>query len=121
LTVHVPLNLSRRGGRKLIVSPDGAIALPYRQTRIDSTLVKALARAYRWQRLIENGTYTSIAEIAKAEHINDSYVSRLMRLTLLAPDIVEAIVDGRSSPAMTLDQMVKPHPAQWQAQRSVLG
>jgi hypothetical protein len=118
LTIHVPLKLHRRGGRKLIVSPDGIIALPLR-ARIDSTLVKALARAFRWQKLLENGTYASIAEIARVEQINDSYVGRLLRLTLLAPEIVEAILDGRQPAGLPIDTLLKPMPVEWERQRKL--
>jgi hypothetical protein len=120
LTVHVPLKLHRRGGRKVIVSPEGAIDFPRRRARIDNTLVKALARAYRWQRLIENGTYASIAEIAKAEQINDSYVTRLMRLTLLAPDIVEALLDGRQVQGAQIEMLPRRVPTEWQKQREIV-
>jgi hypothetical protein len=118
--VHVPLKLHKRGGRKLVISPDGVITLP-RRTRIDNTLVKALARAYRWQTLIENGTYASIAEIARAEQINDSYVSRLLRLTLLAPEIVEAILDGMQVAGLHIDALLKPMPVEWEKQKVTLG
>jgi hypothetical protein len=120
LTVHFPLALHRRRGRKLVVSPDGVIELT-RRPRIDNTLVKALARAHRWQRLLENGTYASIAEIAKAEQINDSYISRLMRLTLLAPEIVDAILDGRQPAGLQIDALLKPMPVEWVKQRELTG
>ena len=96
LTVHVPMAFRRRGGRKLIVSPDGA-ALPAISPRqnIDNVLVKALARAFRWQKLLDRGVYTSIKEIAAKEKDDPSYVGDVLRLTLLAPDIVEMILDGR--------------------------
>jgi hypothetical protein len=120
LTVRVPLILQRRGGRKLVVSPDGVIGLP-RRPKTDGPLVRTLARAHRWQRLLENGTYASVAEIANAEKINDSYVSRLMRLTLLAPDIVESILDGQEWSGFQVDALVKPMPIEWVKQRSLLG
>jgi hypothetical protein len=88
-----------------------------RRAQIDNTLVKALARAFRWQKLIENGTYASIAEIARAEEINDSYVSRLLRLTLLAPEIVESILDGRQVPGIQIETVLKPMPVEWGKQR----
>ena len=116
LTVRIPLKLHKRGGRKLVVSPDGVVTIP-RGARIDNTLVKALARAYRWQKLIENGTYASIAEIARAEQINDSYVSRLLRLTLLAPDILQAILDGRQVVGLQIEALFKPMPVEWERQR----
>ena len=84
-----------RGGRKLVVSPDGVPVWAESRSRIDDTLVKALARAFRWRKLLETGVHGTVDEIARAEGINPSYVGRILRLTLLAPDIVEAILDGR--------------------------
>src|SRR2546430_617815 len=84
---------------------------------IDSTLVKALARAHRWKHLIESGKYGSVGELAASEKINESYVCRVLRLTLLAPDIVEAILDGRQNKAWQLEQMLVPFPMEWSAQR----
>lgn len=94
LTVRVPMNIRKRGGRKVVIAPHGAVLNPP-SPRVDSTLVKAIARAYRWQRLLEEGTYASIRDLAAAERISATYISRLLRLTLLAPDIVEAVLDGR--------------------------
>jgi hypothetical protein len=68
----------------------------------DNAMVKAIARAFRWRGLLEKGAHATIAEIAAAEKINESYVGRILRLTLLAPDIIEAILDGRQPTAMTL-------------------
>jgi hypothetical protein len=86
-------------------------------TTADTTLVKALARAFRWRRMLETGRYGTIDELAAAEKINSSYVSRLLRLTLLAPDIVEAILDGRQPDGMTLPGMREPFPVEWGRQR----
>ena len=120
LTVRVPMSLRQRGGRKLVITPDGASGWKLQRTRVDNALVKALARAFRWRKLLETGVYGTIDEIAAAEKINDSYVSRLLRLTLLAPDLVEAILDGRQPTALQLDSLLKPLPAHWQVQRSTL-
>ena len=100
----------QRGGRTLVptlggMAPRGAAAA-------DTTLVKALARAFRWQRMMETGRFATINELAAAEKINSSYVSRLLRLTLLAPDIVEAILDGRQPEAMTLPALMEPFPVE---------
>ena len=116
LTIHVPLKVHRRGGRKLVVTPYGVIGLPVR-LRVDNALVKALARAHRWRTLLENGTYASVAEIAKAEGINDSYVGRVLRLTLLAPDIIEAALDGRKMSNLQIEVLLKPMPIEWVEQR----
>lgn len=119
LTVRVPFALRKRGGRKLVVAPDGA-AWSAPRPRVDNTLVKALARAFRWKRLLESGRFGSLAELAEAERINTSYLSRVLRLTLLAPDIVEAILDGRQPEEMTVDVMLKPFPVEWEGQRRAL-
>ena len=114
ITAFVPMTWRRRGGRKVIVAPPGCEdwAPP---PRIDNTLVKALARAHRWQRLLEGGEYATLAEMTDAERISRSYVSRVLRLTLLAPDIVERILDGR--PTAGLPQLLKPFPVEWERQR----
>ena len=117
LTVRVPLTSRRRGGRKQVVTPEGATwAAP--QAQIDSTLVKALARAHRWKRMLESGRYASVTELAEAEKINQSYLCRVLRLTLLAPEIVEAILAGRQSSQLTLAVLMGPFSAEWNRQRA---
>jgi hypothetical protein len=113
ITLHVPFRVVKRGGRKELVLPDGA-AQP---SRADNTLVKALARAFRWKRMLESGDYTTIAELADREGIAPSYMTRVLRLTLLTPDIVEAILDGRQAPEVTMAQVLEPFPAAWNEQR----
>src|SRR6266446_4177156 len=88
--------------------------------RIDNTLVKAIARAFRWREMLENGTHATIAEIAAAEKINETYVGRVLRLTLLAPDIVKAILGGRQPAQMTLAVLKPPFPVEWSEQRAQL-
>ena len=116
LTVRVPMTFRKRGGRKEIVMPEGAPSWAPPAARIDSALVKALARAFRWRRLLEAGTYASLDEIARAEKINPSYVSRILRLTLLRPALVEAILDGRQPDGVTLPRLMQPLPAEWHRQ-----
>lgn len=118
VTVRLPIKLRKRGGRKAIVSPDGSSAWGPQRARVDSTLVKALARAFRWRNQLETGVYGTVAEVAAAEKINPSFVSRVLRLTLLAPEIVEAILDGRQPPEMTLGTLMEPIPTDWQNQRA---
>ena len=98
VTIKVPFAIRKRGGRTLVLAPDGA-PMPPAAPQVDNTLVKAIARAFRWQKMLETGRYATIKEIAKAEKINPSYVSRVLRLTLLAPATVEAILDGRADGA----------------------
>lgn len=117
LTVRVPLTIRRRGGRKLVLAPDGTPTQVAPVTRhIDNAMVKALARAFRWRHLLETGTYGTIDEIAKAEKINPSYVSRILRMTLLAPEIVEAILEGRQAETITLARLLKEVPVVWKEQ-----
>ena len=112
----MPFSIRKRGGRKLVVVPAGAEAISERP-RVDNAMVKALARAFRWRKLLETATYGTIEELAAAENINPSYVSRVLRMTLLAPDIVETILDGRQPHELTLAVLMRPLPLGWTEQR----
>ena len=115
--MRVPLKIRRRPGRKTVVMPvagddsDGAVP-----TRVDPALMKALARAFRYQKLLDEGRYASISEMAAAERIERGYLGALLRLTLLAPDIVEAITEGRLLEQMTLPTLMTPLPTEWDRQ-----
>ena len=117
LVVRIPMRFQRRGGRKRIVAPDGKEIAPSSKPQPDGTLVKALARAWRWQRMLDEGVYTSVSEIGDAENISKSYVSRILRLALLAPGIVEAILAGNTDQALMLEELERPLPANWAEQR----
>lgn len=99
----------KRGGRKEMQLPDGASS----QRKMDNTLVKALARAFRWKRMLESGEFTTIAELTEREGIAPSYMTRVLRLTLLAPEIVEAILDGKQGQDVTLARVLEPFPPAW--------
>ncbi|OUS20361.1 hypothetical protein A9Q95_08235 [Rhodobacterales bacterium 59_46_T64] len=114
VTVHIPFRLVKRGGRKEMQLPEGA---SYTR-KADNTLVKALARAFRWKRMLESGEFTTIAELAGREGIAPSYMTRVLRLTLLAPDIVDDVPDGKQAPEVTLAQLLAPVSAEWASQRS---
>jgi hypothetical protein len=116
LTLHVPFRVVKRGGRKEMQLPDGV--LPNRKA--DNALLKALARAFRWKRMLESGEFTTIAELAEREGIAPSYMTRVLRLTLLSPEIVEAILDCRRGPQVTLARVLEPFPAKWDSQASEL-
>lgn len=109
ITVQVPLTFKRRGGRKQVVLPNGTSSWALPPAHIDNTIVKAIARAFRCN-MLEGGQYATIREIATAENINESYVSRVLRLTLLAPEIVEAMLNGRQGPGITLAVLMMPFP-----------
>jgi hypothetical protein len=120
LVVRIPMRFQRRGGRKRIVAPGGSQIVPASKPQPDGTLLKALARAWRWQRMLDERVYTSVSEICDTENISKSYVSRILRLALLAPDIIEMILEGRSDQALMLEQLERPLPACWSEQRACI-
>jgi hypothetical protein len=121
MTIRVPLTLRRIGGRKRVVSPPGAIAWAPPRPEINSPLLHALVRAFHWQSLLDGGHHASVNELAKAHRKNASYVAAILRLTLLAPDIVEAILDGRQPPTIQLQPLMRDAmPAAWNDQRTAL-
>jgi hypothetical protein len=119
VTVHVPMTFTVRGGRKTIIGPIPDQAHQPPRTRFDDSITKAIARAWRWQALIEAGEYANITELAKAEKVDPSYAYRVLRLTLLAPDIVEIVLDRRGTD-LTLDVLLKRLPIDWKKQHSAL-
>ena len=108
VTVTVPFAIRKRGGRTLVMTPDGATSAPAPRIRVDSALLKALARGFRWRKLLETGHFATIEEIAKAENINPSYISRVLRMTLLAPEIVEGVLAGRQPAGLTMAKAMQP-------------
>jgi hypothetical protein len=120
LVVRIPMRFQRRGDRKRIVAPDGSEIAPAAKPQPDGTLVKALARGWRWQRMLDDGVYATVSELGDAENISKSYVSRILRLALLAPDIVEAILAGGTDQVLMLEKLKKPLPVGWEEQRGLL-
>jgi hypothetical protein len=113
ITINVTFRVVKRGGRKEMQLPEGA-AHPRKP---DSALIKALARAFRWKRMLESGEFATIAELAEREGIAPSYMTRILRVTLLAPNIGEAILDGSQGPGVTLAPVLEPFPVEWDEQR----
>ena len=116
VTVTVSFAIRKRGGRRLIITPDGTTTAPVQRARVDSALLKAIARGFRWRKLLETGEFSTIEEIAEAENINPSYISRVLRMTLLAPEIVEAILAGKQSEGLTMAKAMEPFPWEWRHQ-----
>jgi hypothetical protein len=117
VTLHVPFRIIKRGGRKEMHLPEGAT----HSRRTDHTLVKALARAFRWKRMLDSGAFATIVELAEHEGIAPSYMARVLRLTLLSPKIVEAILDGKQGPEVTLALLMKGFPERWDRQQDRIG
>ena len=116
MTLHVPFRIVKRGGRKEMQMPDRV--RPERTP--DSTLIKALARAFRWKRMLEAGEFATIADLAEHERIAAPYLTRMLRLSFLAPDLVEAILDGHQPSDLSLEMLRKPLPTRWSEQRQLL-
>jgi hypothetical protein len=123
ITVRVPISIRKRGGRKVVLAPDGSVcdARSLFSEQIDNAMVKAIARAFRWREMLENGTYETIKEIAEGEKIAETYVGRVIRLNLLAPDVIELILAGRQSPDITLPALMQRFPPEWTDQRRFFG
>ena len=117
ITVRVPMTIRQRPGRKTVITPMALAGVPTVPTRADPALVKALARAFRYQKLLDDGRYASISEMAAAEKIERGYLGTLLRLTLLAPDIVEAVLEGRQAEGTTLPALMEPFPSRWMEQQ----
>ena len=120
IMVRIPITLRRQGGRKQVVTPAGATPWIPTPPRIDNTLVKAMVRAHRWRDMLESGDYATVRDLAKAEAINESYLGRVLRLTLLAPKIIEAILEGKQPATLELDDLMRLFPIEWDKQVETL-
>ena len=120
LIVDIPMRLKKRGGRRRIVVPE---RLQSADTKHDysESLALAITRAHRWKELIDSGKFASISELAQAIGLDVSYAARLFRLTFLAPDIIEAILDGREPDGLSMRILAKPISGDWREQREELG
>lgn len=121
ISVNVPLKLKKRGGRREVILPQAfASDEPTYESRQEA-LVIAIARAHRWQELLDDGKFDSISALAREIGLDISFAARLMRLTLLAPDIVEAILMGEEPSGVSLSVLTKHLPPDWESQRMVMG
>jgi hypothetical protein len=116
MVVSIPISFRRQGGRKAVVTPSHAASWSPPPPRIDNTIVKALVRAHRWRSMLESNTFASVRELAKAEKINESYLCRVLRLTLLSPKLTEAILNGQQPESLNLARLLKSLPVEWDKQ-----
>ncbi|TCT10529.1 hypothetical protein EDC22_10526 [Tepidamorphus gemmatus] len=116
LSIRIPMMLRRRGGRKLVIVPDG-LKTSAPQPAFDPVLINALVRAHHWRREIESGEFRSASELAAHENLTDSFVARMLCLTLLAPDITQAILEGRHPKGLKLATLLRGMPLAWEEQR----
>lgn len=118
-TTEIPMTFRRRGGKAVIVMPDGSRAIERREALIDNAMVKLLARGHRWHRKLFDGTHASIEDMAKSENISPSFVSRILRLAYLSPTVIEAILDGKYPAQITMKDLMEPFPMEWSMQEKI--
>ena len=124
LHIRIPMQFSRRSSRKMIVGPDGKTLsemIDAEANNTDYTFISALGKAFSWQRMLDEGKYQTPKELAEKEKVEVTHMYRVMRLTLLAPDIIEAVLNGKQPRTLTLQNVVRGFPISWQEQRKVFG
>jgi hypothetical protein len=119
MMISIPISMRRTGGRKKVITPADAAPWSPPPARVDNTILKALARAHRWRRMLESKLFASLRDLAKAEKINEAYLGRVLRLTLLSPKITEAILSGRQREELELAELLKPFPIEWDKQEAL--
>jgi hypothetical protein len=118
MTVSIPILFRRQGGRRTVVTPSHAPGWSPPPARVDSTFVKAIVRAHRWRSMLEANLFSSVRELAKAEKINESYLCRVLRLSLLSPALIDAILNGQQPEGLDLKRLLKSLPAEWDKQEA---
>lgn len=117
LHIHIPMCLRRRGGRKIIITPDGASPRPGNASPVtDDPLVKALIKARRWQTMLESGEVATIKDLAVKEGVERSYLARTLRLNILSPAIVERVLTGNYPDSISLEKLRAGIPLDWEEQ-----
>lgn len=120
ITVHIPISFKKRGGRKYLIAPD-AVPEAYYPPKESASILKAIAQAFHWKEMIDDGEVSSVMELSTKLKVSDSYITRVLRLNLLAPDIIKALLDGRQPQGLTLIELFKPVPLDWNEQRQKYG
>jgi hypothetical protein len=118
MIVSIPISMRRTGGRRKVVTPANVTPWSPPPARVDNTVVKALARAHRWRGMLESNLFATVRDLSKAEKINEAYVCRVLRLTLLSPKITEAALSGRLPDNVDLAKLLKPFPLEWSQQEA---
>lgn len=121
ISINIPLKPKVRSGRKIITLPndDGPDCRPWDGTV--TPLQQALIRAHQWEEKLSSGACSSVKELAAKEGVDKSYVSRIINLTILAPDIVKAILDENVPEGLTLFELGADTPRSWVEQREKFG
>jgi hypothetical protein len=118
IVVRIPISIRRQKDRKRVLTLADAAPWTPPPARIDSTMVKAIVRGHRWRDMLESGRYNTLRELAKAEKINEAYLGRVLRLTLLSPQITNGILSGQQSDNIDVADLLKPFPVEWENQHT---
>ncbi len=122
LQIHIPMRIRRMRGRKMILAPqalDGDV--PESPPESQTAVVQALGRAFSWTQAIESRDFRSVADLARSLDVDNSYVVRILKLTTLAPDIIEAILNGEEPAGLSLAKLTRTFPMDWEQQRVLFG
>ncbi len=122
LRIHIPMHIRRMRGRKMIFAPqalDGEV--PDSPSDVQAAVVQALGRAFSWSEAMERGAFRSVSDLARNLDVDTSYVARILKLTTLAPDIIEAILNGEEPSGLSLAQLIRTFPMDWEQQRALFG
>ena len=122
LQIHIPMHIRRMRGRKMIFAPEALDGdVPDGPSDVQAAVVQALGRAFSWAEAIESGEFRSISDLARTLDVDNSYVARILKLTTLAPDIIEAILHGEEPSGLSLAQLIRTFPMDWERQRALFG
>ncbi|MBF0437375.1 MAG: hypothetical protein HQL77_18710 [Magnetococcales bacterium] len=122
LHIRIPMQLRKRGGKRLIINPDGQVFTPNTEVSMpDDPVVRALVNARRWQVMLESGEVNTIKDLAEKEKVNSSYLSRMLKLNSLAPQIVERILSGNYPDSINLASLRQGIPLDWNEQMRKFG
>jgi hypothetical protein len=121
LSVFMPMRLKKRGGRNIVLVPEGKTQLTTENASVDTTLVKALVRAHLWQRQLKSGKYQTMQDLCDANKVTAKYVQLILRLNFLAPKLKEAILLGHQPRHMKLADLMQNIPGLWYEQGELFG
>jgi len=123
-TSELPTEALLKAGDKhtlgVLVLPDGSRGQRRHDATIDNSMIKAIARGFRWHRMLCDGRFATLDDIAASEKICPSYVSQVLRLAFLSPRVVQAILDGRQPAHLTMKDLMRPFPLEWGEQERVM-
>lgn len=121
ITFDIPIQFKIRGGRRYIMTPDGQDLVPQKTQKLESNMIKAIIQGHGFQHMIDRDPDLTIMKLAERKKVDHGYIAKTIRMTQLAPDIIEAILAGRQPHSLSLADFLRPFPDAWQEQRQYFG